>query len=127
MFQRKKPAVMHRLEEEIKLDCKFRLRAWYTPMQHRTPDYDTYLVWGRLTALCRLDRMYAAVIRDTVVMARKLVLCWAQEIRQFPSYSNPKHLTHHELLLYKKTAYLEHVRRSALKTGLEQTQRESIF
>jgi hypothetical protein len=102
VFKRKKPALMHYLEEESKLDCKFRLRAWYTPTQHRTPDYDTYLVWGRLTALCRINRMYAALIRDTVMMARKLVLCWAQEIRQFPAYSNPTRLTHHELLLYKK-------------------------
>jgi len=30
-FKRKKPEVMHWLEEESKLDCKFRLRAWYTP------------------------------------------------------------------------------------------------
>ena len=100
MLKRKKPEVMHCLEQESKLDCKFRLRAWYTPTQHRTPDYDTYLVCGRFTALCRINRMYAAVIRDTVMMARKLVLCWAQEIRQFPSYSNPKHLTHHEMLQY---------------------------
>ena len=75
MFSRKKPEVMHCLEEESKLDCKFRLRAWYTPTQHRTPDYDTYLVRGRLSALRRINRMYAAVIRDTDVMARKLVLC----------------------------------------------------
>lgn len=44
MFKRKKSEMMHCFEEESKLDCKFRLRAWYTPTQHRTPDYDTYLV-----------------------------------------------------------------------------------
>jgi len=48
MFKRKKPEVTHCLEEESKLDCKFRLRAWYIPTQHRTLDYDTYLVCGRL-------------------------------------------------------------------------------
>ena len=63
---------MHCLEEYSRLDCNSRLRASCIPTQHRTQDHNRDLV--RLTSFCRITRMYPTDIRDTVMMARKLVL-----------------------------------------------------